>query len=82
MQTTSQDIQTTSKNGTWTSEGFIPHLMYRDCKLPVKLDIPPEEYSMDQLFPPKTINNYYVYVLPGGQEFQRQQSDTIKGYRF
>ncbi len=63
----------TSKNGTFTSEGFIPHYYFNSFKLPIKLNIPRDQYSMDQLFAPLKRNNQFVYALPQGGESTIQE---------
>lgn len=57
--------------GTVTSEGFIPHLPYKDYMLLVKLDIPRRllvsEIKRPQ--PPLRYKGYLVFALPGGGEY-------------
>lgn len=73
----------TSKNGTYTSEGFVPHYHFETFKLPVKLDIPENIYSIDDLvFTPLKKDNQFVYALPLGNQTTAQELRmfNIKSY--
>lgn len=56
--------ETTTKFGTFTTEGSIPHLKRGNLRFPVMLDFTkPKE---DGYYPPLRENGRLVYALPGG----------------
>jgi hypothetical protein len=55
----------TTKQGTQTSQGFIPHLERYGIWLPVKVTVTQCPVQVH----PVTQNGKYVYALPGGGEY-------------
>lgn len=56
----------TSKSGTETMEGFIPHLFHNGLKMPVMLDF---SKKSKEGIPPLRDNGYLIFALPGQQKF-------------
>lgn len=60
--------EVTSKHGTYTPEGVIPHIRRFGLRCPVLLDF--SQSKEDGYFPPLKDNGCLVYALPGGGHFK------------
>jgi hypothetical protein len=62
--------ETTCKNGTMTSEGFIPHIVFNGYKIPVVIDV--TSPKVDKYYAPLRIDGELAYALPEGKIFQNK----------